>query len=248
MCFCTKAKHRMLLTPIIALSSGIVTCFARSTACNTCCWCSGCKHGRSWFINALSRFAISVWNESMHKVEKSEMILYNELFPRIDEPHCLVFFERFRFKFLGDSGRFKGGENLCSLKLTIYRRNYLLPLHSTQYFMDISFHWIFICAFEPFGGDARRRAPRNNGNLKPACECVRAAAQQWDFIMSIGCMEMKVRLFSQKEQREPIHERFFIFLSFRGWKLRWRRSLLLLWFRNGERKKKGKTKASTRIL
>lgn len=83
MCFLYESKHRMLLTPMIAFSSGIVTCFARSTACNTCCWCSGCRHGRSWFINALSRFAISVWNESMQKVEKSEII--NKLFPGIDE-------------------------------------------------------------------------------------------------------------------------------------------------------------------
>lgn len=49
------------LTPMIAFNSGIVTCLARSTAWSTDCWCSGCKHGRSWFINALKRFAISVY-------------------------------------------------------------------------------------------------------------------------------------------------------------------------------------------
>lgn len=34
-----SSQYYKLLTPMIALSSVIVTCFARSTAVATCCWC-----------------------------------------------------------------------------------------------------------------------------------------------------------------------------------------------------------------
>lgn len=34
-----KERRQRLLTPMIALSSLMVTCFARSTAVATCCWC-----------------------------------------------------------------------------------------------------------------------------------------------------------------------------------------------------------------
>lgn len=49
------------LTPIMAFSSGTVICFALSTACSTCCWCSCAKNGNSWLISAFNRFTISVW-------------------------------------------------------------------------------------------------------------------------------------------------------------------------------------------
>lgn len=57
--------QRKTLTPIMAFNSGIVTCFARSTACATCCWCSADRNGSTWPINAFNRFAISVWNEKI---------------------------------------------------------------------------------------------------------------------------------------------------------------------------------------
>lgn len=55
------------LTPIIALSSVIVTCFARSTADATCCWCSFDRKGNIWPIIALNLLAISVWNKKREK-------------------------------------------------------------------------------------------------------------------------------------------------------------------------------------
>lgn len=53
----------MELTPIIALSSVMVTCFALSTAEATCCWCSCDRNGRICAIIAFNRFAISVWKD-----------------------------------------------------------------------------------------------------------------------------------------------------------------------------------------
>lgn len=58
----------VLLTPMIAFNSGIVTCFALSTACATCCWCSAARNGKSCPISAFSLFAISVCNENKFKV------------------------------------------------------------------------------------------------------------------------------------------------------------------------------------
>lgn len=51
-----------MLTPIMALSSVMVTCFALSTAEATCCWCSCERNGSIWAIIAFNLFAISVCN------------------------------------------------------------------------------------------------------------------------------------------------------------------------------------------
>lgn len=53
---------------MIAFNSGIVTCFALSTACATCCWCSAARNGKSCPISAFSLFAISVCNENQMKI------------------------------------------------------------------------------------------------------------------------------------------------------------------------------------
>lgn len=58
----------MQLTPIIALSSVMVTCFALSTAEATCCWCSCDRNGRICAIIAFNRFAISVWKKKTYIV------------------------------------------------------------------------------------------------------------------------------------------------------------------------------------
>lgn len=52
--------HYPQLTPMMRLSSCMVTCFARSTAWSTCCWWSAWRNGSSWLISVLSRLAISV--------------------------------------------------------------------------------------------------------------------------------------------------------------------------------------------
>lgn len=63
-----KKPFLSLLTPMIAFNSGIVTCFALSTACATCCWCSAARNGKSCPISAFSLFAISVCNENQMKI------------------------------------------------------------------------------------------------------------------------------------------------------------------------------------
>uniref|UniRef100_A0A6B0U2Y1 Putative secreted protein n=1 Tax=Ixodes ricinus TaxID=34613 RepID=A0A6B0U2Y1_IXORI len=46
--------------PMMAFSSVMVTCLARSTAAATCCWCSWDRNGRIWAMMAFRRLAISV--------------------------------------------------------------------------------------------------------------------------------------------------------------------------------------------
>lgn len=57
-----QKKKKNILTPIMAFSSVMVTCFARSTAVATCCWCSWERNGRICAMIAFSLLAISVCN------------------------------------------------------------------------------------------------------------------------------------------------------------------------------------------
>lgn len=76
MCVRRKEKNRFVprivivneLTPIMALSSVMVTCLARSTALATCCWCSCERKGSICAIMAFSLFAISVWKIKKEKI------------------------------------------------------------------------------------------------------------------------------------------------------------------------------------
>lgn len=65
-----------VLTPMIAFSSVMVTCFALSTAVATCCWCSCDKNGRICAMMALSLLAISVWKQTEYKIEHTSSVAH----------------------------------------------------------------------------------------------------------------------------------------------------------------------------
>ena len=71
------------------LSSEMVTCFARSTAVATCCWCSCERKGKTWPTMADKRLTISDWKR------REKYIFYCIFFPclctRIQDPPLSCF-------------------------------------------------------------------------------------------------------------------------------------------------------------